>query len=73
MNCDELIRLLADYHEGAAPEALCGEVERHLAECNPCQALRQDLLALSRLCHECPPPRLPKAVRERIAKMLSER
>jgi predicted anti-sigma-YlaC factor YlaD len=70
MNCDELARRLADYSDGAADSALCAEIERHLRECTGCEALRRELLELSRLCKECDPPRLPPAARARIERLL---
>lgn len=70
MNCDDLLRLLADYSEGAGDECLCQEVERHLRDCKPCDALRADLERISRLCREGAPPRLPAEVRARIVSLL---
>ncbi len=70
MNCDGLARRLAEYSDGAADAGLCAEIERHLAECSPCETLRRDLLELSRLCKECDPPRLPAEARARIARLL---
>lgn len=70
MNCDDLLRLLADYAEGAGDECLCQEVERHLRECAPCETLREDLERVSRLCREGTPPRLPADVRARIVSLL---
>jgi len=70
MNCDDLLRLLADYSEGAADECLCREVERHLRDCAPCETLREDLERVSRLCREGAPPRLPEHVRARIVALL---
>ena len=73
MNCDELLRRLADYGEGASDACLCEEVDRHLAECAPCDELRRDLEAVSRLCREARAPGLPEDVRARIERMLRER
>lgn len=73
MNCDELRKSLTEYAEGATDAELCAHIERHLAECGPCEELRLDLLQLSRLCRECDPPRLPEDTRRRIEKLLSGR
>ena len=70
MNCDDLARRLAEYTDGAADSELCAEIERHLADCSPCDALRRDLLELSRICKECDPPRLPAEARARIERLL---
>ena len=73
MNCDDLLRRLADYGDGAADECLCREVERHLAECAPCGELRRDLERVSSLCRQAPAERLPDDVRARIASLLAQR
>jgi hypothetical protein len=38
--------------------------------CDSCADLQADLAALARLCHECPPPRLPEDVRRRLEERL---
>jgi hypothetical protein len=70
MNCDDLLRVLAEYEEGLADQCLCSEIDRHLAECTHCQQLRQDLERVSRLCRESPPARLPDDLRARIRQAL---
>jgi anti-sigma factor (TIGR02949 family) len=70
MTCDELLRQLCDYADGALPEALCGELQGHLAGCAPCQGLQDDLAALARLCRRVEPPRLPEDLRRRLAERL---
>ena len=37
MNCDELLNALNDYVDGAIEPAVCEQFEDHLAGCNPCQ------------------------------------
>ena len=59
MNCDDLLRLLADYDDGAAGERLCREVEQHLAGCASCETLRKDLERVSQLCRQSARARLP--------------
>ena len=72
MNCDELLRKLTDYSEGALPGCLCSEIERHLRECQPCGELRSDLEDLARLCRASETPRLPEEVRRRIEQRLRD-
>lgn len=71
MICEDLYRRLTDHAEGALSDDLCTEVEEHLSSCFACQALRQDLLDLARLCREAEPVRLPEDVRGRIQAMLT--
>jgi len=73
MSCDELYERLTDLAEGQLQDDLCGEVERHLAECADCQHVRQDLEDLARLCREVAErPAMPAQVRARIAVLLAE-
>ena len=71
MTCDELLRQLTEFEDGVLPDAVCEELQRHLAECEPCQGLRGDLDALARICHSCAPPRMPEDVRKRLAERLT--
>jgi hypothetical protein len=66
MTCDELYRRLTDLDEGILDGDVCAEVERHLAQCDSCSEIRQDLRDLSRLCREQSAARLPEGVRRRI-------
>ena len=71
MTCDELYRRLTDHAEGVLAADVCQEVERHLAQCSECAAIRQDLRDLSRLCREQSAVALPGFVRRRIEGLLS--
>ena len=70
MTCDELLRRLTDFGDGVLPESLCEELREHMTGCDSCADLQADLAALSRLCHECPRPRLPDEVRRRLEERL---
>ncbi|HYU42711.1 MAG TPA: hypothetical protein VEQ84_11220, partial [Vicinamibacteria bacterium] len=49
------------------------EVNRHLAECNNCQLVRQDLEDLARLCRQtAAPTTMPDDVKHRIEALLAE-
>ena len=37
MKCEELLKMLNDYVDGEIDVAVCKEFEKHLAGCNPCQ------------------------------------
>lgn len=70
MTCDELLRRLTDFGDGVLSESLCEELRQHMAGCDFCADLQADLAALARVCHECPPPRLPEDVRRRLEERL---
>lgn len=71
MNCDELYRRLTDHEEGTLDGDICSAVEEHLASCVACQAVRQDLRDLARLCREHEAVRLPDPVRRRIQELIA--
>jgi anti-sigma factor (TIGR02949 family) len=72
MSCDDLLRRLAEYSDGALSEALCGELKAHLHGCASCAELERDLQELARLCRECTTPRMPDALRRRLEAKLRE-
>ena len=37
MKCDDLLKALNDYVDGDIDPGVCQEFEQHLAGCNPCQ------------------------------------
>ena len=39
MECEELLMMLNEYVDGTVDPAICGELERHMAGCNPCQVV----------------------------------
>jgi hypothetical protein len=71
MTCEELYRRLTDLSEGVLDGDVCEEVDRHLAGCVACQAIRRDLEDLSRLCREAQRSRMPETLRQRIEAMLA--
>jgi len=72
MTCDELLKRLTEYEDGVLPSEVCDELQRHLAECEPCQSLKEDFEALARICSSCSTPRMPEEVRRRLADRLGE-
>ena len=72
MRCEELLRQLTEYEDGVLPNDVCAELQRHLADCEPCQVLKEDLEALARICRSCEPPRMPEDVRRRLTERLGE-
>ena len=39
MKCEELLAMLNEYVDGAVDPAICEEFEKHMAGCNPCQVV----------------------------------
>jgi anti-sigma factor RsiW len=59
MDCDELVELTTEYLEGALPPAECERLERHLRECDGCEAHLAQLRAAIGVAGSLPPERLP--------------
>ncbi len=72
MNCDDLLRRLTEYRDGALDEGLCEEIRRHLGACDPCADVQRDLESLARLCACGEAPRMPEELRRRLAAHLRE-
>jgi anti-sigma factor RsiW len=39
MKCEELLAMLNEYVDGTVDPAICEEFEKHMAGCNPCQVV----------------------------------
>jgi anti-sigma factor RsiW len=68
--CPEILAGLGDYLDGSASEALCAEIERHLADCPDCSAVVNTTRKTVLLYRDSPPPALPPGVRARLHKVL---
>ncbi|MCS6845261.1 MAG: zf-HC2 domain-containing protein [Caldilineales bacterium] len=69
--CRELLGSLSDYVDGDLEEALCREIEAHMAECENCRIVVDTLRKTVLLYHVLPSdPPLPEAVEQRLFKRL---
>lgn len=66
MKCDELLALLNDYVDGETAAGLCAEFERHLAGCNPCQVVVDNIQKTITLYRAGEPYQLPAAFRDQL-------
>jgi anti-sigma factor RsiW len=73
MKCDELLALLNDYVDGDAAPGFCEELEQHLAGCNPCQVVVDNIRKTITLYKDGQPYELPLPFRERLHATLRER
>lgn len=66
MNCQELVELVTEYHEGNLASADVARVDAHLAQCDHCaeylEQMRQTIRALGRLPQESLPERVRNAL-----------
>jgi anti-sigma-K factor RskA len=54
MICTKCEELLSDYIDGALELGEQVSIERHLADCEPCRAMRDDLLQIVHFSHQLP-------------------
>jgi anti-sigma factor RsiW len=73
MKCEELLSMLNDYVDGTADAAICEEFEKHMAGCNPCQVVVDNIRKTIKLYKEGKPYELPAEFRERLHQVLRQR
>src|SRR5215211_1227125 len=54
MVCNECQELLSDYIDGELELGEQVKIERHLGDCEPCRAVRDDLLQIVHFSHQLP-------------------
>ncbi|HSF23793.1 MAG TPA: zf-HC2 domain-containing protein [Blastocatellia bacterium] len=54
MDCKQCEELISDYIDGALELGEQLQIERHLADCEPCRAVRDDLLQIVHFSHKLP-------------------
>lgn len=73
MKCEELLALLNDYVDGTVDPAICEEFEAHMAGCNPCQVVVDNIRKTITLYKYGQPVQLPEPCRERLHAALRRR
>jgi anti-sigma factor RsiW len=73
MQCEQLMRHLNEYVDGAIDPAICEEFNRHLADCNPCQVVVDNIRQTITLYKNGTPCEMPLAFRNRLHAALRER
>ena len=73
MKCEELLSVLNEYVDGTVDPAVCDEFEKHMAGCNPCQVVVDNIRKTITLYKEGKPYELPAQFREHLHACLRER
>ncbi len=73
MKCDELLKMLNEYVDGDVDPAVCKEFEKHLAGCNPCQVVVDNIRKTITLYQDGKPYDLPVPFRDRLHRALRAR
>jgi anti-sigma factor RsiW len=71
-NCREMLGSLSDYVDGSLNEAVCDELERHIANCENCRIVVDTLRKTVYLYHVANDSvSVPAGVRQRLYKRLN--
>lgn len=73
MKCEELLKMLNEYVDGTVDPAICEEFEKHMAGCNPCQVVVDNIRKTITLYKNGQPCELPLEFRTRLHSLLRER
>ena len=73
MKCAELLATLNEYVDGTVDPAICEEFEAHMAGCNPCQVVVDNIRQTITLFKEGKPYDLPITFRQRLHSALRQR
>lgn len=73
MKCEDLLAILNEYVDGSVDPAICEEFEKHLAGCNPCQIVVDNIRQTITLYKEGERYELPVKFRERLHETLRQR
>ncbi len=73
MKCEELLKALNEYVDGDIDPAICEEFRAHLAACNPCQVVVDNVRQTITLYKAGKTYELPAAFRERLHRTLKDR
>lgn len=73
MKCEDLLRMLNDYVDGDIDPAVCDDFEEHLAGCNPCQIVIDNIRKTITLYKGEEVYEIPILFQERLRSVLRER
>jgi len=73
MNCDELLKALNDYVDGSIEPAVCEQFQQHLAGCNPCQVVVDNIRQTITLYKAGEPYPLPPEFQQVLRQTLKRR
>jgi hypothetical protein len=73
MTCEELLKALNDYVDGAELTEICEEFSQHLAGCNPCQVVVDNIRQTISLYRAGQPYEMPTSFENRLQQTLKSR
>ena len=73
MKCEEMLAMLNEYVDGTIDPGICVEFERHMAGCNPCQIVVDNIRQTITLYRNGQPVEIPAECRDRLHAVLRQR
>jgi anti-sigma factor RsiW len=73
MKCEELLAMLNEYVDGTVDPVICEEFENHMAGCNPCQVVVDNIRKTITLYKGGQPYELPTEFRRTLHEELRRR
>ena len=73
MKCQELLKVLNEYVDGDIDPAICRELEKHLAGCNPCRVVIDNIRKTISLYKDDKIYELPADFRNRLHQALRDK
>lgn len=73
MKCKEMLAVLNEYVDGTIDPAVCEEFVKHMADCNPCQVVVDNIRKTITLYKNGQPYDLPIRFREQLHETLRAR
>ncbi len=73
MKCQDLLKMLNEYVDGTVDPAICEEFEKHMAGCNPCQVVVDNIHQTITLYRHGQPFELPAPFRDKLHATLRAR
>ena len=73
MKCEELLAMLNEYVDGTVDPAICREFEQHMAGCNPCQVVVDNIRKTITLYKKGQPCEVPFGFRRHLHDALQQR
>lgn len=72
MKCEELMKMLNEYVDGTVDPGICMEFEKHMAGCNPCQVVVDNIRQTITLYKNGTPYQMPISFRTKLHASLRE-
>ena len=73
MKCEELLKMLNEYVDGTVDPAVCEEFEKHMAGCNPCQVVVDNIRQTITLYKNGEPHALPIRFHQKLHASVREK